>query len=1485
MYTEFDYRDEQTRLEEKQATFFGEFSSEIRSRLLSKNLVKPESIYDIFYPSIKNELLAKNVKVLNTDLDEFSETIRNMQLSKVIPKIFSLEEQSEDFRDSMTHRNNLQESAADLIDVALEKRKDLLSKNVSVNSDLLERSYTFRNDNTAHNRIDVSAELIESKSQEQYRQENVSKLVKKESDLEAGSSTFREDDLSKNSTIVANLEENAVVYRNQNISHNVLRQVDLEKTASQYRNEDLAKNVSKESDIELGSATIRNENISKNVSKDSDLVEDSNQFRKDEISKNKTNLSNSPDLEVYSASFRKENLASNIPISKDLEKISEPYRNEDLAHNSPKETNLETDSVVFRDGDVALNKSKETNLETDSAGFRNGDLALNVSKGTNLETDSAGFRNDDLAQNPSKATNLETDSAGFRDDDIALNTPSERSIEADSVPHRSDDLALNVPTETDIETDSVPHRNGDMALNVSMSTDLETDSAPFRADDLSHNTPTTTDLEADSVLYRDGDLASNVPITTDLETDSVSYRDGDLANNVPIDTDIEMDSVPYRVDDLAHNVPITTDLETDSVPYRDGDLASNVPITTDLETDSIPYRDGDLANNVPSTTDLETDSVLYRDDDLAYNISITTNLLDDSGAYRDGDLSANVDMGYGIDKHIDMYGNLSNATVEKQDDVSKNVKSSMSVDGFYDEYGNKTTANATREHNLEKNSGSGMLGFNVMAFGTSQYVGVSGVWAQGLLFRNLSLLRNKPGGFFYSGEDTNIDKFTSIATGTKTTANATREKNLNRAYSPIFDYSPDFKYEKRLRDDSLKVPSKTAIYNEGRLPMTSIDEINSKLSMESFEKHIVRGAEITSPIERNLTAAFDGAHDSVFLMQSMFGIDGKDLGGSVGKERTIDYALNNGLEFSSKLKEPDILLGKAFFSKNVNSLIRNFLKSTSFYSLGDTGDLELTLRQSSEISNIASQIASLQNEATPGFETIRDLVTFYKMFDVNRLNRLMNHRNSVTAPGQNYLSGDAEKGFDTNFGSESNTSIAFKKYLGNPTDDDGFSVTRTKGVKNVIKRISEDSTIEFAQNYKDIQGADSSFRGENAVPKIFLIGKKTDGSAKEARQKFTIKNPYAPEGAGKLIFYLKNYAIPADKGSLMYFPPYIQSFQNSDSASWNPITFLGRPEAVYTYNNSSRSGSITFFVLTDFAERVTIGRYQTGGMGKIVKEFSQSFLGTIDTGTLAGKMAEAQIIEKIEKIKEISAVRAQGNSSSQESVQTEANSSSGTTLNEQKEKTASSNNTDNTYDEQATEQKNLYEQRGMLEKALYELEAASAKNFSEVGIGGGNVYNLGNNNRENNGGEIISVAGATEDRIDAMIQDLAFQPAYFSGSLVDFKQKMEFLSKLTRPARNDRFPQSSTVGFDRKDITEGFSFTTPPVCHIRLGDWYDHDIIIDSVSYDYADAPWTIGGSKIQPMWVSVSINFNIVGPAGIEGGVPLTASDQEGYYGTRAKI
>jgi hypothetical protein len=52
-------------------------------------------------------------------------------------------------------------------------------------------------------------------------------------------------------------------------------------------------------------------------------------------------------------------------------------------------------------------------------------------------------------------------------------------------------------------------------------------------------------------------------------------------------------------------------------------------------------------------------------------------------------------------------------------------------------------------------------------------------------------------------------------------------------------------------------------------------------------------------------------------------------------------------------------------------------------------------------------------------------------------------------------------------------------------------------------------------------------------------------------------------------------------GRIMWFPPYSLTFNDNSTANWNETPFLGRPEPVYTYKNTSRNGSITWKIVVD----------------------------------------------------------------------------------------------------------------------------------------------------------------------------------------------------------------------------------------------------------------------------------------------------------------
>ena len=53
------------------------------------------------------------------------------------------------------------------------------------------------------------------------------------------------------------------------------------------------------------------------------------------------------------------------------------------------------------------------------------------------------------------------------------------------------------------------------------------------------------------------------------------------------------------------------------------------------------------------------------------------------------------------------------------------------------------------------------------------------------------------------------------------------------------------------------------------------------------------------------------------------------------------------------------------------------------------------------------------------------------------------------------------------------------------------------------------------------------------------------------------------------------------RGRIMWFPPYDISFNESTSASWDKHNFIGRGEPIYTYNNTERTGTLTWKIIID----------------------------------------------------------------------------------------------------------------------------------------------------------------------------------------------------------------------------------------------------------------------------------------------------------------
>lgn len=112
-----------------------------------------------------------------------------------------------------------------------------------------------------------------------------------------------------------------------------------------------------------------------------------------------------------------------------------------------------------------------------------------------------------------------------------------------------------------------------------------------------------------------------------------------------------------------------------------------------------------------------------------------------------------------------------------------------------------------------------------------------------------------------------------------------------------------------------------------------------------------------------------------------------------------------------------------------------------------------------------------------------------------------------------------------------------------------------------------------------------------------------------------------------------------------------------------------------------------------------------------------------------------------------------------------------------------------------------------------------------------------------------------------------FNPAFHSMTPEGFNARLTFLHQCTRQGNTKTM---SDVG---GKTANNLAFGRPPFCVLRLGDFYNQLIVIDSISFDYnvdSGLQWDLNpeGNGVQPMLCRVNISFKFIGGGDITGPV-----------------
>jgi WD40 repeat protein len=105
-----------------------------------------------------------------------------------------------------------------------------------------------------------------------------------------------------------------------------------------------------------------------------------------------------------------------------------------------------------------------------------------------------------------------------------------------------------------------------------------------------------------------------------------------------------------------------------------------------------------------------------------------------------------------------------------------------------------------------------------------------------------------------------------------------------------------------------------------------------------------------------------------------------------------------------------------------------------------------------------------------------------------------------------------------------------------------------------------------------------------------------------------------------------------------------------------------------------------------------------------------------------------------------------------------------------------------------------------------------------------------------------------------------FQPAFHSTTPEGFNARLTFLQQCMR--------QGPTDGAGSNNNPNNLAFGRPPVCILRIGDFYHTKIVIENLSFSFEPLVWDLNpeGIGVQPMICNVDMSFAFIGGSSLNG-------------------
>ncbi len=395
-----------------------------------------------------------------------------------------------------------------------------------------------------------------------------------------------------------------------------------------------------------------------------------------------------------------------------------------------------------------------------------------------------------------------------------------------------------------------------------------------------------------------------------------------------------------------------------------------------------------------------------------------------------------------------------------------------------------------------------------------------------------------------------------------------------------------------------------------------------------------------------------------------------------------------------------------------------------------------------------------------------------------------------------------------------------------------------------------------------------------------------------------------------------------NKGRIMWFPPYDLGFDESLSANWTKTDFIGRGEPVYTYNNSTRTGQLKFKILVDHPR--VVNAYRGRRTNEIERFFAgcispEEFLDLLDNSQGVSESTKSDIEKKL-NLQIQQSTSTNYSASEKYTLPFEENISSGVTidsgsitsfLNQQKNSDKSVKIIVNGYASQDETNPNvLAKNRAADIKSQVEVIVKGISNITYTIVSSSKVIDISgdpNSRRVDLKISYDAVGDSTAQHksteVDSNLVTLPLDSQIVDNLRIDETRYFDFIGeeypeyfetisekiKYFHPGFHSTTPEGLNTRttflqqcvrqgpsvYDKNDSTgikpQNLAFGRPPVCILRIGDYINTKICINSVNITYnagSSPQWDLNpeGIGVQPMMADVTLSIDIIGGQSLQG-------------------